>query len=51
MKPAPPVDIEWHVYAMRDKETIHVLYLGNRFISVRILTEATSCTRHVVVEC
>lgn len=26
-------DIEWHVYAMRDKETIHVLYLGNRFTS------------------
>lgn len=26
-------DIEWHVYAMRDKETMHVTYLGNRFIS------------------
>lgn len=26
-------DIEWHVYAMRGKETIHVTYLGNRFIS------------------
>ena len=26
-------DIEWHVYAMREKETIHVTYLGNRFIS------------------
>ena len=32
-KSGDPVDIEWHVYAMRDKETIHVLYLGNRFIS------------------
>lgn len=28
-----PSDIEWHVYAMRDKETMHVIYLGNRFIS------------------
>lgn len=26
-------DIEWHVYAMRDKETIHVVYQGNRFVS------------------
>lgn len=24
-------DIEWHVYGMRDKETIHVIYIGNRF--------------------
>lgn len=28
-------DIEWHVYAMREKETIHVLYLGNRFVSAK----------------
>lgn len=26
-------DIEWHVYALRDKESMHVMYLGNRFIS------------------
>lgn len=32
-KSGNPGDIEWHVYAMRDKETIHVMYLGNRFIS------------------
>jgi hypothetical protein len=32
-KSGDPADIEWHVYAMRDKETIHVLYLGNRFMS------------------
>ena len=32
-KSGQPEDIEWHVYAMRDKETIHVLYLGNRFVS------------------
>jgi hypothetical protein len=32
-KSGDPGDIEWHVYAMRDKETIHVLYLGNRFVS------------------
>lgn len=32
-KSLDPVDIEWHVYAIRDKETIHVLYLGNRFTS------------------
>lgn len=24
-------DIQWDVYAMRDKETIHVLYIGDRF--------------------
>lgn len=28
-----PNDIEWHVYAIREKESIHVTYLGNRFIS------------------
>lgn len=32
-KSGEPSDIEWHVYAMRDKETVHVMYLGNRFIS------------------
>lgn len=32
-KSGDPADIEWHVYAMRDKETVHVLYLGNRFVS------------------
>jgi hypothetical protein len=32
-KSGDPSDIEWHVYAMRDKETVHVTYLGNRFIS------------------
>jgi hypothetical protein len=26
-------DIEWHVYAMREKEAVHVTYLGDRFIS------------------
>jgi hypothetical protein len=24
-------DIEWHIYAMREKETIHAIYLGDRF--------------------
>lgn len=28
-----PADIEWHVYAIREKEAIHVMYLGNRFTS------------------
>lgn len=28
-----PAAIEWHVYAMREKETVHVFYIGNRFIS------------------
>lgn len=28
-------DIEWHVYAMRDRETMHVTYQGNRFISAK----------------
>lgn len=28
-------DIEWHVYAIRDKETIHVIYVGNRFVESR----------------
>lgn len=28
-----PGDIEWHVYAIRGKETVHVMYLGNRFVS------------------
>ena len=28
-----PSDIEWHVYAMRDKEAMHVVYVGNRFTS------------------
>lgn len=32
-KSGNPADIEWHVYAMRGKETMHVLYIGNRFIS------------------
>lgn len=32
-KTGDPATIEWHVYAIRDKETIHVYYLGNRFIS------------------
>lgn len=32
-KSGDAADIEWHVYAMREKETIHVMYLGNRFIS------------------
>lgn len=32
-KSGDPADIEWHVYAVREKETIHVLYLGNRFMS------------------
>ena len=32
-KTGDPAAIEWHVYAIRDKETIHVTYLGNRFIS------------------
>lgn len=35
-------DIEWHVYAMREKETIHVLYLGNRFVSAKY-TYGTHC--------
>lgn len=28
-----PSDIEWHVYAIREKETLHVIYRGNRYIS------------------
>lgn len=28
-----PNDIQWHFYALRDKETIHVIYHGNRFYS------------------
>lgn len=36
-------DIEWHVYAMRDKETIHVLYMGNRFISSKYTYGGTYC--------
>lgn len=35
-------DIEWHVYAMREKETIHVLYIGNRFVSSKY-TYGTHC--------
>lgn len=32
-KTGDPGKIEWNVYAIRDKESIHVLYQGNRFIT------------------
>lgn len=41
-KSGDPGDIEWHVYAMREKETIHVTYMGNRFISAKY-TYGTHC--------